>query len=337
MKNKKADPERGKQFVRQWTVLRQLEALKYGITAEELGSELGYSKRTIYRDLQVLKDAGFPLENEKIEGRIKWRLGMGYKTFNVPLTYTELMALCFSKNLLAALDGTLLKTGVDSAMEKITNSLPEETADFVFETEQTLVPKINPCRNYKGSVDVMDNLLNAARRKNKCRITYRAEGHKRPDDKFHPYALTYHNGQMYCVGFSELRNAVRTFSLHHIKKVNELGEKFAMEKGRDGADFNVNEYLDESFGIWHEGTVEDVALRFSKEYAGWIQERAWHPTQKFRNLPNGELEMTMHVSGMNDIIRWLLPMGDNARVLKPKKLADEIVGISKNIVKSYER
>ena len=52
---------RGDQLTRQWRVLRHIEASRNGVTVKELQSFCGASLRTIYRDVEDLEQAGFPL------------------------------------------------------------------------------------------------------------------------------------------------------------------------------------------------------------------------------------------------------------------------------------
>ncbi|MBI5778370.1 MAG: transcriptional regulator [Planctomycetes bacterium] len=330
--------ERGRQFVRQWKILKRLDMLHYGITAEELAHEIGYSKRTIYRDLNVLQNAGFPLEKEKIGEKIKWLLTKGARTPSVPFTLTELMSLYFSKGLLSALQGTPFKEGIDSALDKIHKTLPVNAIDFILYSQETVVPKLGALTDYRNFNSIIEKLNRASREKRKCHITYLAYGRDKTDKHlFHPYALSFYEGGLYCVGYSELRRALRNFAIQRIKLVEVSDDKFTLLKDKDGEEFEVTRFLDESFGISHEGKLQDVVLRFSKEYAQWITERQWHPSQKIKKLPKGEIEMTLTVAGLGDLICWLLPMGDGVKVLKPKQLVDNMVKISQGIVKQYKK
>jgi predicted DNA-binding transcriptional regulator YafY len=53
-------PYRGNQIIRQWKIL-QLLGSHPGLTAEEIGERTNTPKRTIYRDLECLWRAGFPI------------------------------------------------------------------------------------------------------------------------------------------------------------------------------------------------------------------------------------------------------------------------------------
>lgn len=48
-------------------ILRTL-GVRHGITIGELAEEFGVTKRTLYRDLKALEEAGYPLFIEVIEG-----------------------------------------------------------------------------------------------------------------------------------------------------------------------------------------------------------------------------------------------------------------------------
>jgi predicted DNA-binding transcriptional regulator YafY len=68
--------ERGRQILRQWEVLHALESGPK--TIAELLDVVGgraITTRTIYRDLEVLQLAGFPLYSDKdTDDIIRWRL-----------------------------------------------------------------------------------------------------------------------------------------------------------------------------------------------------------------------------------------------------------------------
>ena len=65
-----------RQVRRQWRLVSRLAALKYGVTLQDAAGAMGVTVRTIRRDLDVLVDAGFPIEknhgDEGIAVRFVW-------------------------------------------------------------------------------------------------------------------------------------------------------------------------------------------------------------------------------------------------------------------------
>ncbi len=56
---------RGTQMARQWKIIRLMESRKYGISGNELASELDTPLRTMYRELEAIQEAGFPLYRQR--------------------------------------------------------------------------------------------------------------------------------------------------------------------------------------------------------------------------------------------------------------------------------
>ncbi|HEX6738897.1 MAG TPA: HTH domain-containing protein, partial [Vicinamibacteria bacterium] len=69
---------RNAEVIRQWRILKRIEAGRY-TTSQDLAEEHGVTERTIRRDIEALQEAGFPLYDERSDGRKIWRLVEGYK------------------------------------------------------------------------------------------------------------------------------------------------------------------------------------------------------------------------------------------------------------------
>ena len=66
---------RNAEVIRQWQILREVEARRTGVTIHELAKQVKVSTRTIRRDLQALQEAGFAIYDEGEENETKrWRL-----------------------------------------------------------------------------------------------------------------------------------------------------------------------------------------------------------------------------------------------------------------------
>ena len=106
---------RGDQLGRQWKIIRRLIASKQGKSVRELASELDCHPRTVYRDLEALQVAGFPVYNERVDNKSLWSLLDSAKhLIPVPFNVTELMALYFSRDMLKTLKETIFYDALES-------------------------------------------------------------------------------------------------------------------------------------------------------------------------------------------------------------------------------
>ena len=92
---------RNAEVIRQWNVLRELEASRRA-TISGLAQKMDVTTRTIRRDLEALQVAGFPIFDELVDSQRFWKLDT--KPFrNLSLNLPELYALYFSRVLLEGL------------------------------------------------------------------------------------------------------------------------------------------------------------------------------------------------------------------------------------------
>src|SRR5207247_7086952 len=90
---------RNAQVIRQWAILKQIETNGWTTNLDMAEAHI-VSTKTIRRDLAALMEAGFPLYDERYEGKVYWRLNEEYKGMPLAtLSLSETAALYFSKKL----------------------------------------------------------------------------------------------------------------------------------------------------------------------------------------------------------------------------------------------
>lgn len=144
---------RNDQVTRQWHVLHLLGSAR-GLTLDELMQALppDYPRhpRTLRRDLDALEMAGFPLVNERADGRVRWRLMDGFRKIPaLNFSPTELMALLLGRHLLKPLEGTHIHAALDSALNKAAAVLPAAGHDYVQQLQGVLTVGIGPHKVYR--------------------------------------------------------------------------------------------------------------------------------------------------------------------------------------------
>ena len=118
---------RNAEVIRQWQLLLAIERNRLGLSVDDMARLTGVGKRTIWRDMQALQEAGFPLASDKgDDNRTRWTIvRLPLKALNNPgLSLTEVCSLYMSRALLAAMRGAAFADGLADLMRRVEKSLP---------------------------------------------------------------------------------------------------------------------------------------------------------------------------------------------------------------------
>jgi predicted DNA-binding transcriptional regulator YafY len=282
---------RNAEVIRQWRILKRIEAGRY-TTAQDLADEHGVTERTIRRDIEALQEAGFPLFDERTDGRKVWRLVEGYKQrLTQTFTLAELSALYFSKNLMSFLGGAPFAQDLDAAFAKIREALPARSLPYLARIQDLFSARPDPWKDYSNKQDIIAQLIDAVLHQRRATIAYFSFKSKRTKTyTVDPYRLVYWHGGLYLYARAEEHGEVRTFAVERIEKIEVRDETFEVP-----ADFNVSEYARGAFGIAG-GKPELVEIAFEAAVAGYIRERVWHESQELVDEPDGSVTLKMSVA-----------------------------------------
>jgi len=323
---------RGDHLARLLQIVQAFASRRGGVTVGELARQEDCSPRTIYRDLDTLQKAGFPLYVDKEDGgRAVWKFVDGYRLHTpIPFAPDELMALYYSRGLFQYFQGTVFSEAFDRLSKKIIASLSEETRSLVEQFENVLEFGLRPKKDYSRYREILHQVNKACSQRRRIEMVYYTfsrdqETRRRLD----PYRIWYYDGALYVVGFCHLRGEVRVFALDRIRLVNVTEQVFEPPK-----DFSIEKFTANSFGIIQDELVQ-VRIRFTGEAARWILDRMWHPSQKIEQQNNGQLTVSYQVAGTSEIKRWILGFGPLAEVLEPESLRREIASESARLASLY--
>jgi predicted DNA-binding transcriptional regulator YafY len=310
---------RNAEVIRQWKILKRIEAGRY-TTSQDLAEEHGVTERTIRRDIEALQEAGFPLYDERNEGRKVWRLIEGYKQ-RVTQTFTlaELAALYFGRNLMSFLGGAPFAQDLESAFAKIREALPARSLPYLARIQDLFAARPEPFKDYSKKRDVIAALVDATLHERQVRIEYFSFNSRRTKAyTLDPYRLVYHHGGLYLYARAHEYGEVRTFAVERISRIEVLEAGFELPP-----DFNVAEYARSAFGIAG-GKPVAVELSFDAEMAGYIRERVWHESQTLEEKPDGSVLLGMSVAPSWELKSWIKGFVPHVRVLQPATLRDEV-------------
>jgi predicted DNA-binding transcriptional regulator YafY len=310
---------RNAEVIRQWKILKTIEAGRWTSSAK-LATDYGVTERTIRRDIEALQEAGFPLYDDRVDGKRVWRLVEGYKQrLTQSFTLAELAALYFSRNMLSFLGGAPFAQDLESAFGKIREALPAKSLAFLSRIQDLFSARPDPWKDYSKKQDVISGLIDAILHQRQARIAYFSFNSRRTKAyTLDPYRLVYYRGGLYLYARAHEYDEVRTFAVERIQRMEVLDEGFEVP-----ADFSPAEYARSAFGIAG-GKPETVELVFASAMAGYIRERNWHESQALVDEPDGSVRLVMEVAPGFELRAWVKSFLPHVRVVRPLSLREEI-------------
>lgn len=313
---------RGSEVIRQWNIIRALDGSRQGAPVQELAKAAGVTVRTIWRDLAALQEAGFPLYDEKIDGRTYWRLDRApfRRLEDRGFTLTQLCALYFSRTLVECLAPTPFHEELRAAFAGLERTLPPRMREFFDRMPGVIDAKRVPVRIGAEGMeqDSIARLLDATLHQRRVQMRYHSASSKRTKGyTVEPYRMVYADGGLYLLAFVPEYDALRTFAIERIEAIAVLEDTFERRVEIDAEPFH------HSLGV-NMGPPARVELEFAPRLAPYIRERVWHPSQSVQDLPDGSLRLALEVCADWALTSWILSFGPYVRIIAPPALAGQI-------------
>jgi proteasome accessory factor B len=294
--------------------------------AVTLARELEVSTKSVHRDIEFMRDRlNLPIEfNKTRNGYFYTEEVSAFPTMQI--TEGELFALIVAEKALQQYRGTSFEKPLLSAIKKMEQALPDTISLNLADIEQTI--SFRTRAEQILDLEIFDALAKAAARREQIELAYRKPGQTKSEARIvDPYHLANINGEWYLFAFDHARKDIRTFAPARIKSVKQTGKTFARPEK-----FSLEKRLRDSFGV-HSGQGEhEVIIRFNARAADYVREKKWHESQQLRELKNGGVELSLKLSSLMEIERWILSWGGDAKVLKPHELAVAVKVAAKRIL-----
>ena len=326
---------RGEPLIRQWNLLKAMQAYHYGLSADELAARLECSKRQVQRDLKVLQDVGFPVSYEERDfGKRFWKLSSHFiESDKLIFSVTEMLSIYLGQKLLAPLAGTEFGQGLNSLLEKIKATLSPRALRHFSHLDETLLVKTHVFNDYSAHDKKIRLLNRAIHEYTVVNLRYRSQSKKQPyDTLYHPYGMVYFDGDLYCIGFMEIYKEIRTIKLSRIISAELTGKSFRCPR-----DFSLKAHTQHTLGIFsNSGPTQTIKIRMESWAANSIRESQYHPSQKIIKDNGDSATVQFELADTTELKRWLLGFGPRAKVLSPQSLVDEMADEIKRMSKQYK-
>src|SRR5712692_9754973 len=312
--------------------------------AEDLAQTFETSKRTIYRDILALGEAGVPVLS--IPGR-GYSLMKGY--FLPPLSFTtdEATMLLLGSDLMAQSFDAHYRAAALAASRKIEGVLPEKLRDEVRSLQESIRFVTSDALEQPTEMEKLLQLRRAILQRSTIHFRYftrhpsstaEAEGDPGVSTHHHtslaptapaqstreadPYGLVHFLNTWHVVAYCHLRQGIRHFRLDRIDDLVLLPKTFQRP-----ANFKMSESKSD------QRRSMLVRVLFDKEVARWVREsRSYYLTSE-EETPDGLL-VTLKARQESEVLQWLLSWGSHVRVLEPEtlrqRIAEEAQGMLRN-------
>ncbi len=221
-----------------------------GITADRLAGKLGVSERAVRRYVDILREAGIPMES--VRGPYGgYHVGRGLRL--PPLMFSAAEALCL---VMAVLDGHHDASDpadpVGGALGKIVRALPEAIAAQAEAVRRATAPAPDraAARPDQGTTTA---LVQAYAERRRVRFGYRSEAGSQWTIDADPWAVVVRHGRWYLLCWSHTSSARRAYRIDRISDVQGLDDRFSPP-----ADLNPVAVLEEHLAVGWEYDVEVV-------------------------------------------------------------------------------
>lgn len=281
--------------------------------AEDLAATFETSKRTIYRDIQALSEAGVPIVAVPGQG---YSLMDGY--FLPPLSFSvdEATMLLLGADVMQQHFDEDYGTASHWASSKIAGALPPEVRENV-EMVRDSIHFFVSTADAEPEIERLRVLRVAILRRQTVSFSYQARG--KTEVAFReadPYRLVSHNSTWYLSAYCHLRETMLTFRLSRIEGLALTSKRFERQKAL-AEQAVLGARLEET----HTTTV---CILFHHDAARMLREERLFFVDVLEETPEG-IFVTLRVRHLHDILYWVMRWGRHIIAIEPDELRQMVI------------
>lgn len=201
------------------------------ITARQLAEVLETSERTIYRDIQVLLDTGFPVEGEAGVG---YRLQPGFEIPPIMFTAEQLLAVQLGLKMAQGWSDKELAVAAEQARIKIEAVIPERLKQTCQQSSLLVTKHYLETEAANHSLTIRKAISD----KYYIALNYQRADGEQSTRTVRPLGLVYWGQKWTLIAWCQLREDYREFRLDRIKALEVTKEGYVSDDN-----VNLDRYL----------------------------------------------------------------------------------------------
>jgi len=285
---------------------------------EEMEARFEISRRTIYRDLRSLEQAGIPITHTPGMG---YSIMEGYRIQPSRFTQEEVLSLTIAEKIMQQHETKFIKQHFESALIKVKSSFQVQQKNIL----DNLDDKLQVTAGLKSEdylPNVIEVLLGSIVSKKVVSIGYLKSSETESLQRLiEPVGLFYESKFWYVLAFCQVRKDYRNFRLDRVKKVIPTDQSFTREH------LSVQELRNSG----SPQPITKIIIKADRQYAHYLY---WE--RQMFGFMQEELSaktITMYfdcVLHPNAFVRWFLQFVDVAEVVEPLSIKNELTTILQN-------
>jgi predicted DNA-binding transcriptional regulator YafY len=312
-KKRRDKDQRLRQAARFARILTLLELLQSQVrhNAGSLAWELGVSRRTVQRDLDVLDLAGIPCCYIAEQGG--YVLSGDYRFTVTALTDDELLGQA-TATVLTSAKGLDVGMGAEPTSRKLMATGLRNSSKLLEDALRVTTVLDLKLADHEGHRDAI-KVIQEALVGNKCLEGFYLSPYQKKEKRLiiHPIRLCLVKQAWYVVARPDDSDHAVTYRVQRFRSLRRLDLSSEVPK-----EFDLRAYFGNAWAVFRGERSYDVEIRFTPEAASLVIETMWHHTQQTIRNDDGSVTLSFQVDGLEEIVMvaaWLVRVrGDRAPV-----------------------
>lgn len=295
------------------SILIKLQSRR-NITAQQIADEFGISIRTVYRDIQILEEAGVPIVSNMGVG---YSIIEGYKLPPLMFSISEAIAFLLAEKQLRIqfnIDGyELFRNGMD----KIRSVLKFANRDILEKFENYIgILELGEIQQESNPFHVLEPLIQSIIEHKTVKIEYSAiYNGKTTTREIEPVGLFFMFGQWYLLAWCKLRNDYRTFKLNRINNITMTDSLF--EKTHPPIKDLIKQ-------IYSSPPYHNIVLKVEKNALFGIGSLKYNHGLVREEVEGDYIIQTYKTNSLEYFARWYLSFADKSTIIESMELKDMV-------------
>lgn len=288
-------------------------------TGTELADRLNITTRTVRRDVDKLRELGYPVDATVGVGG-GYRLGAGAEMPPLLLDDQEVLAVALGLNAVTTGSVADMEEASVGALTKLRQVMPSRLRHRLDAIMVDAVPRESSSSTV--SAETLTEISTACHRCERLRFDYRKADGAETRREVEPYRVVRAGLRWYLVGWDLARDDWRSFRIDRMTPKTPTGPRFSPRELPEGG---AAGYLAKSLGAVYRAATARVRIHAPVETIAPMVHDSWGTVEAG---DEDSCEIQVYSTSLTSIARWLRAFDADFTILEPAELRAECAAVA---------